>query len=269
MGKTAIGYGNLTDSATISSSNGWQSGQPLSNVQDRELAIYAQTDYVSTLDIIYDHTTAEVAQCFGVFAHSITNPAATIRVTRGTTSGGSDVYDSGTLACWPFTPLEYDGGHFGLFVIAGAPSTARYTKIEIAYVDAGYKRIGRTFVGPMIVPYYNPEYGNSTDGWRDVASSVERAESGADWVTQRTELRSATFNMPAMARSDGKGSLLHEIMRTHSIAKEVVYVRDTEDRDRQQQFGFLGIMRSLSALENPHYLYNSAALAIDERGGAP
>ena len=50
---------------------------------------------------------------------------------------------------------------------------------------------------------------------------------------------------------------------------EVVHVASSHDRAVQQQFGFLGTLRALGALENPFYGHRGMAVAIDERGGAP
>jgi hypothetical protein len=266
MGKIAIGYGNLTDSSTLSGGS-WFT--PLNEIQSRELARYAQSMSSSSshTQIIFDHGSAKAAQVFAIFAHNIADNTATIQVTRGTTSGASDVYDSGVVSCWPFTPLgsDYDGSHFGIFVVAGSASTARYTKIAV--VNSLFIRIGRTFVGPMFTPNYNPEYGSYADDWQNANSIVGRTENGADWAATRTELRATAFSYPAISHT--QGSLVHEIVRTHSVTGEVVFVANTEDRARQQQYGFLGTMRKLSALEYPFWDHRSVAIGIDERGGAP
>ena len=262
-----IGYGNLCDSSILSGGN-WTSGHPLSEIQTRELARYAQSSSAdpSATQIIMDHVSSKAAQVFGIIAHTEDDAAATITVTRGTTSGASDVYAGSPLACWPFTPIDgvYNGSHFGIWVITPAETVARYTKIAIS--GSQVIRIGRLFVGP-IADGGCLAYGNYADDWQPANSTVDRTENGADWVTTRIELRSVPLSYSELTPT--QASLIHEIMRTHTITGEVALIANTEDRAAQQQYGFLGILRKLSALEYPAYDTRSTALAIDERGGAP
>lgn len=257
-----IGYGNLIDTGTLSGS-GWNSLQPLNNLKVRDLAVFAQSD-ATTAEIIIDHGAAVAAQVFGLVAHNVDEALATIRVTRGTTSGGSEVWDSGTEPAWPFTPFGRDGEHFGLWIVAPSPTVARFTRIYVAGGPAVI-RVGRAFVGPMFRPRYSPSL--ATDGWRDPNSTLDRLVNGRDLAWRRREQRSVPLQFGIF--SDAEGSLWHEIVRTHGITAEVALVRSVHDRAIQQQHGFLGTMRGLSALERPAWMLNAAGVVIDERGGAP
>lgn len=267
MTTVKIGYGNLCDSSTLSGGS-WTGGHPLTEIQTRELARYAQSSTADAADtqIIMDHGNAKAAQVFGIIAHTV-DAAATITITRGTTSGGSDVYAGSAVACWPFTPIDgvYNGSHFVIWVVVPFSTTARYTKIAIS--GSQVIRIGRLFVGPMLDVEYNPEHGKYQDEWQQANSTIDRTESGADWVTTRTELRSVPFSYSIATHA--QASLIHEVLRTHSITGEIAFVASTQDRAVQQQYGFLGTLKKLSALEYPRYSDRSISLAIDERGGAP
>lgn len=261
---TGFGYGNLTDAATLSGS-GWSVTHPLTELQSRDLAEYAETTG-TTAEIVFDHGSAKAAAVFGLIAHTVTDASATIRVTRGTTSGAADVLDSGALTAWPFAPLDgdRDGSVFGLWVIE-QETTARYTKIAVS--GSAVMRFGRAFVGRIFLPTWSPPQGRTSDGWIESMSTVDRMANGTDRVWQRRQLRTAAWDSEFM--SPAEASLLTEIMRTHGTTGEVVYVRDRIDRAAQQQRGFLGLLRKLGALEYPHWRFNSAPIAIDERGGAP
>lgn len=270
MGSLGIGYGNLIDTSTLSGGS-WTVGHPLTEIQTRELARYARSSTAAAADtqVIIDHGSAKAAQVFAAFAHTQEDAAATVTVTRGTTSGGVDVLDTGPLACWPFSPLDGDrnGSHFGIFVVAPASSTARYTKI--AFSGSQVMRIGRLFVGPLFRPTYSPEYGKISHGWMPANSSVARTESGADWSATRTELRSEAIDFTALTDAAAESSVWHEIVRTHGVTGEVVFIPDVADRSETQQFGFLGLLAKLSALD-PRFLgHGTSAVAINERGGAP
>ncbi|MBP6544303.1 MAG: hypothetical protein KA265_17065 [Piscinibacter sp.] len=258
-----IGYENLGDAATLGGP-GWSLTQPVTNLQDDDLAVYAETTG-TTATIIVDLGSAKSPTLFALSAHTCADPSATLQLTGGTTSGGSEVYPGSAIAAWPFTPLDYDGSHFPLIVYAPNAGSARYWQLVVS--GSASMRFGRLSVMRVFLPDYSPEYGSISDGWQDPYSTVDRAGNGADLAWSRRDLRSVALEYPAMTHA--QGSAWHEIQRTHGITGEVFYLADTQDRERQQQFSFLGRMRKLGALENPFYRRNSAAVAIDERGGAP
>lgn len=258
-----LGYGNLGDDATLSGS-GWSLTKPLANVQDEDLAVYAETTG-STATITIDLGSAQAPTLFALSAHSGVASSATLTLTAGSSSGASDLYPGTALAAWPFAPLSYDGSHFPLIVYAPTAGSARYWQLVVA--GSSTMRFGRLSIMKVLLPDYSPQYGQISDGWQESYSTVDRRGNGADLAWQRRELRSVALEYSAM--SQAQGSLLHEIQRTHGITGEVFYLADTRDRARQQQLSFLGRMRKLGALENPFYARNSAAVAIDERGGAP
>lgn len=267
MSTVGLGHSNLTDAATLSGS-GYHASFPVTNLQGavgRRLAVYAQTTS-GALELIMDHGVAVNAQYFGLFAHNNVDPLSTIRVLRGSTLGGTEVWDSAELSCWPHTPVVYSGRRFGMHVVAPANTLARYTKITVTS-SMPFLRVGRPMVAPLFLPTHNPSYGNLSDGWMDSFSSVARADGGADEVWQRHGLRSAPFGFSAL--TDAEASVFYEIMGTHDITGEVAFVRSTYDRALQQQRGFLGLMRKMNPLD-PRFLgYQTTALVIDERGGAP
>jgi len=262
----AFAYGNLVDSSTLSGGS-WDAAHPLTQLQLRELAAYAKSSTASPADtqFIIDHGSAKAAQCFAIVAHNITDPAATITISRGTTSGGSDVYAGAPVACWPFAPLDddRDGAHFPIVVVTPQPTTARYTTIAISTSDR--VRIGRPFIGPIFAPAIGVT--RRTNDWLPDFSSVERTESGADWVTARPRLRHPGIEYRALSRAEG--SLLQEIQRTHGTTAEVFYLGNIFDRADTQQHGCLALLRQLSPLESAFFGHNAVALGFDERGGAP
>ena len=260
-----IGYGNMGDDATLGGT-GWSLTKPVTNLQDRELAVYAETTGTNA-EILIDLGSAKSPTLFVLAAHTCEDATATITLTGGTSSGGSEVYAGSALTCWPFAPLDddYDGSHFPLIVYTPSAGSARYWTLNIA--GSASMRFGRLLVQRVLVPEFSPEFGKISDGWMESFSSVDRAGNGADQVWSRRPLRSVALEYTGMTQI--QGSLLHEIQRTHGITSEVTYLADTVDRAKQQQFSFVGLMRKLGPLENPFYRRNSAAIAIDERGGAP
>ena len=266
MGTIGIGYGNLVDSATITG-GGWHASYPVSKVQNRDLADYAQTTG-TTATFIFDFGVTATMQAFALTAHTATAGTETITVTAGTTSEGTDVHNGSALDCWPFSPLggDRDGGHFGIWVVLPAAISARYAKMVVSGIAT--MRFGRAVICPLFLPTHNPAYGKIADDWQDSASTVDRMRGGSVQFWRRGRpLRSAPFEYSALPPTEA--SLWSEIVRTHDVTQELVWVRHTQDRAMQQQRGFVGTMRRLSGLENPFFGHQSAAIALDEIGGAP
>lgn len=262
--RIGIGYRNLIDDATVTGTN-WTGASPVDNVQTRELADYAQMS-AATSTITIDHGTAKDMQCLALVAHTLPD-TATVTLDCGTTPGGTEVYAGSATDVWPFTPLDgsYEGSHFAFILALPTVVTARYVTITIA--AASGKRVGRVFLGSIFRPAVNPEYGKADDGWLPDYSFVARADNGADWVQAKTRLRSAQLAYSVLTPAEA--SVLHEIQRTHGTTGEVLYIPDADDLTATQQYGFLGLLRQLTALDNPFWAHRAVAIAVDERGGAP
>lgn len=256
-----IGYNNLIDSATLSSDGYWSSAYPLTNVQLRELAQVAIS--TSGTKIYIDHGSAVTARLAWIAAHSQIDVGDNVRLQRGTTSGGSDVYDSGSVPAWPFTPQvgTRDGAYYGIPLVMAAENSARYSTLT---VPAG-AQIGRIFLGPAFDSEVGPT--ELDDDWRPPNSISTRSDNGADWVHERAEQRSEGLVYGCLTLAEG--DLLDEIIYTHKIIKEVVYIPDYTDRARCQRRGFLGTLKALPKMSYPFWVHNGIAIAIDERGGAP
>lgn len=262
--RIGIGYRNLIDDATVTGTS-WAGASPVTNIQTRELADYAQTSG-ATSTIAIDHGSAVAMQCLAIVAHTLPE-TATVTLDCGTTPGGDEVYAGSAVDVWPFTPIDgnYDGSHFATILALPAVVSARYVTITIA--AASGKRVGRVFLGSIFRPAVNPEYGKADDGWLPDYSVVARSDNGADWVQPKARLRSVQLAYSVLTPAEA--SVLHEIQRTHGTTGEVLYIPDADDASVTQQYGFLGLLRQLTALDNPFWAHRAGAIAVDERGGAP
>lgn len=266
-------HSNLIDTSNLSGGS-WSGSYSLDRLNTAivgralGMSIARTTDAAEASSIIdMDHGSAKAAQVLFIPAHNLTS-AATIRLERGTTEGGNDVYAGTDLPAWPFTPLDnvYNGRHFGLTIVTPEATTARYTRIRIkdAANPAGYVQVVRPFIGQLFAPEYGPT--KLTHDWMSL-STVDRTEGGADWIYRRAPLRAA--NLVYSALSTTEASQLHEIIRLHDTTSEVVYIAERNDRAFQQQYGFLALLRELSTLEYPWWTFQGIALGFDQRGGAP
>lgn len=198
----------------------------------------------------------------------------------GTTAGSSNVFDSWTKPAWAMTFMhvawgsavwwgipggdEYLRSPFPAFIIAPDSFSARYVTIEIndPFNIDGYVQVGRLFAGGAIQPEYNAAMGLQ-DSWRDL-STIDAAESGAFWATERRRLRSVNFVLPYI--STGEAAYLHEMQRQVGITGEVLYIPYPHDLGESQRYGFLGRLSELSAIDYPYYRIRSLPLKIEELG---
>jgi hypothetical protein len=267
MGRLGIGHSNLTDNSTLSGGS-WNASFPLTRLQQWSLNSYAVATSNSAAHTIidWDHGSAKTAGLLWIPYHNLTS-AATIEIERGTSSGGTEVYDGGALAAWPFAPLDgdYDGGSFGLCLV-WTENSARYTRLRIVDTsNPSPPQLSRPFLGRLFTSWIDPE--KLEDDWMPSLSIVRRTEIGADWRHKRRPLRQQSLVWKGV--TEAEGSTLKEIVRLHDTSSEVVYVADTVDRAVQQQDGFLGLFREMSKLEYPFWKHRGMALSIQQRGGAP
>lgn len=266
-----IGYGNRIDSATLSCpGTAFQSSYPLTYIQNRDLSYVARSateDEANTI-IDIDHGSAKTDQVLWVHGHNLSS-SATFVVERGTTLGGTDVYQSAELSAWPFTPLDgiYSGRYFGFGLVMPSANSARYTRLRIlnATNPDGYVQFSRIFLGPALLPGYGLT--KLEDELIDHSSVEVLKNSGVDWVSKFAPTRAVSLVFGALTETEG--SAIKEIIRTHDTTSELVYIADRNNRAVQQQDGFLGLFRELGKLEYPFWQHRGIALAINERGGAP
>ena len=258
--RTALLWRDLVPAGTMSGGS-WS--LPLTNLQTTELASVARstTDATADTKIRIDHGSAVTARVVWLAAHNLSS-AATWRVLRGTTAGGSDVY-SGTLAnAWRITPPTYDGTVYGACLVMPTANSARYTTIEIedtANPD-GYVQAGQLLIGDVLTFTHGPSVGLQ-HGIRDL-STITEAESGASWVTERRKQRGVSFVLDGI--EDTEADSLQDLRMHIGTHGQAVYLPSLTDAVQTQRYGFLGRMSELSAIDYPYYRYRSLPLKLTE-----
>lgn len=260
----AIGFPNLLAANGVTVSGGsWLPAAPVTNVATWPLSEDARStdSLVASTVIDIDHGVAKSAQALVIMRHGL-SASATVRWTRGTTPGGSDVADSGAVAAWAFSPRSGSPGQLydAQVVLAGATS-ARYERILIDDTGNAYVSIGRVMICPLLAPAYGAAY-----GLRDShveRSVVGRGQSGAAWPDPQTRARAVTFTLPAATLAEGDA--LHEMEQIEGTTAEVAYLPYGDSPERRQRYGFVGLLRELSGLEYPAWRMRSKAVAIEQR----
>lgn len=247
-----LGAPNLLLQGPTIAGGAWETAAPVTNVNTwplAETAVSVNDDAAST--VITCHWSDAVSARVLVLAGHNLSAAATVRWKRGSTDGGTDTADSGTVNAWRFTPRVYDGGQFNVIVLLPTTGAALWDRIEITDTSnpAGKVSIGRVAIAPVFEPARGVIH-TLKDSVEDL-STVTTAESGADWPTERRRKRGATFSFPVLTQAEADAA--HDIDLVEGTTAEVVWLPYMDDPARMQRFGGLARMRELSGIEFPHY----------------
>lgn len=270
---------NRIDEATITGGS-WPT-LTLANLQDRRLSRVARSaDALTTSTIIdIDLSTVRALRAVALINHNLSQDA-NWRVTIGSSSGGSDVYDTGWQGAWAMTfdseMIEWaadnwwggiaDSDYLRHPWIICAPMIAyysgQYVRIEIDDTTNadGYVQIGRVFVGGGFVSRYNAQV-NIAEGWND-RTTITTGPSGVEFIDEQRRSRYARFSLPRLELEDFKR--VFELQRRLGIGAEVLFLPNTYSLQEAQRRGFLGRLRELNALESVTTNVRSVSFHIGE-----
>lgn len=126
LNSTAV---TLNDLTAVSTSLG------AANVLDTRVKKLFRATTSTTPQIQVDLGSSVASQVFAVLGHNLTgqSPAATVRIMLGTSSGASDVYDSGALSIFE---VPYTGFPKHFIHVASSEYTARYLTVEFGNAPA-------------------------------------------------------------------------------------------------------------------------------------
>ncbi len=247
-----LGVPNLILQSPTIAGGAWETAAPASNVASWALADTAvSVNALAASTVLTFNWAGPVSARVLVLAGHNLSAAATVRWKRGSTDGGTDTADSGSVAAWRFTPRVYDGGQFNVIVLLPTAGAALWDRIEITDTTnpAGTVSVGRVAICPVFEPARGVTYGLK-DTVAD-RSTVGEAESGADWPTERRRTRGASFGFPVLTQAEADDA--HDIDLVEGTTREVVWLPYMDDPARMQRFGGLARLRELSAIEFPHY----------------
>lgn len=257
-----IGYPSVIDDAVATVSGGsWLTGLPAANVLTRNLSRAARSADVLTTStrLTIDHGSAKTARALVLMGHNLT-AGNTVQWLRGTSSGGSQVADSGTLDAWAITPLSTSG--HAVLIVLPASSSARYDTLLIDATGhaAGYVEVQHVWVSDLWTPQHGPQV-----GLQDALvglGSVERSSTGALWANAAGTLRQVALVLPYLSLDEGDHA--HEMQRAADVCDWCLYVPDLHTRAVQQRYGFVGVFQELSPVDYPYYRARSLPLRITE-----
>lgn len=273
----AVALPNRCKAGTLSG-GAYETSLPLSNAENTELGAVARTtnlDLAST-KAICDLGQARYVRLVCLFGTNI-SPTALIRISGGTSSGGSQVYAGSWVAAWTLTTIdaamtalgvETEGGlalprgQYPVGVVLPAALSARYWSIEIddASNADGYVEFARMVLAGLFSGTYGTNTGVSNTV-RDL-SGVGEAEGGADWSYVRTRQRKTSVLL-SLQPQDGQAA--NELRLAAGITQECVFVASKTDREEFQRGSFLARFEEVPAWEFPYAVLHSFPVRLVER----
>ncbi len=284
MANCMIGFPNRIDSPSALSNGSWLTTLPLANVQNRTLGKVARStdSTLASTKLDINIGTPKNIRVLALINHN-SSLAGLFRITASATNAFSTLlYDSGWINIWPIvystTTVEWEDDNFWSCQYTDEQRTgytatrtlplpsnvlAQYWRIEINDTTnpAGYFQIGRVFIGPAYQPTYNMSYGASL-AW-ETQTAVQQALGGAKYFQRRIPSRVARLKLEIIAEDEACSNIF-EILRRAGLDVEILWIHDPEDTVHALRRQFLGHMRTLSPIDFPYPLHNSAPLEIEE-----
>lgn len=248
------------------SGGSWSASLPLTNLSDRRVSKVARsTDALaaSTLANI-DLVTARSIGVLALVGHNL-SAGATIVWKGGTTLGGAEVYNSGSLSMSfsAATAEDRDGIDFAHVHIPSSLQSARYWRFEITDTSNadGYVEIGRLVIAGKFQPTTNMDYGTGLGLEDDTVRKV--TDGGGAIYQEKSVRRTQRLVLNHMAEAEALGTAW-KMERLLGKKRQLFYVHDTADTTYLHERSFLAVMRELSGIEYPYASRHSTAIELVE-----
>lgn len=280
MANLFLGWPNRIDAATLSGGS-WEATLPLANLQMRSLAVMARStdDANASTKLNIDLGASHSLRAVGVFNHNLSSDAQ-IRVSLGTSSGGTQVYAGSWVDCFPITfgtgsdewqtynwwqPLaddDYIRNPFPVIVTLPSFYSARYVTIEFDDTSNtdGYVEFGRLFVGGGFNPDRNASMG-LIEGYISL-SNEEDLESGATIVWPKRSRKTARMSFDALSMTEF--GAVFEMLRRSGTHAEILYVPSVSDSIWTQRSGFLGRIARMNPVAYSSYRMRATVFELVE-----
>lgn len=262
MANILIGDRNWFASATLSGGS-WSSDWPLTKMQSDDFSAPAIStdDATASTKFQWDFGAAKSVDAFLMPAHNLST-AALVKLSLGTSAGGSEVYAGSWVSAYSVTDADRNGTSHMVVIPFTTSQSARYGKLEIddtANAD-GCVEIGYVWCGEGFRPAYNASYGLQ-DRLLD-ASEVDRTYNGRRLAASRRRWRSVSFVLEWLTHAEA--ARVHEMQRRYGITEPLAYLPDPASAETCQRYGFIGALSELSPIDYPYVSTRHAGFQIEE-----
>lgn len=247
-----IGYGNLVDSATVSTYGTWSGTYPATNVQNRFLGVFGRATSSAGAGIYLNLGSAETIGVIGLAGMVV--PGDTLfSIDASNNNWASSV---SVLVNQAFD--QYGGGSSWFYTFEDL--TYQYWRILFS-AGTGQFDIGRVFIGPRFKPEYGLSFGASIG--REVRTSRAETDGGARFHRTRTARRIITGSMDYLGDNDAHS--FSSVQSSLDISNEAVLIwDDTDTSTKRAARNMLCNLDELDAIEFPYATVRKVGIKISE-----
>jgi hypothetical protein len=152
-----------------------------------------------------------------------------------------------------------------LYTIASTTQQAYGSHLHVELYDSAstYLELGRVFIGQIVAPIINPEYGAVQFGYID-NSEMQQANSGTKYFYEKQKLRTVSLQWNHLNVNEALGGI-YDAYRSQGISREVLYLYSSDVNEPYAYAkSFLGRFTSLDAIGIPNPGLYSATVNIEE-----
>jgi hypothetical protein len=260
----------------------WQSGAPLTNLQNRYLAYKTRSVGLTSdnTQFTVDLQTNRQVQVIAIPRHNM-SLAATYNLTLTNTAGTvvysltgqkvfGQIYQFGTL---PFEhPSWYSGqitqenwyyNRVPLLVILPSAVLARtvYFRFFDTTNTAGYIELNRLIVAPGYQPTVNIKFGAQIGV--DDPTVVTTSMGQVDYFDQRTKRRTAVVSIDYLPEQEAFAEVL-DLQMTQGLSGQIFFSYNPSDSVSLARHSFLATLSKLDPLQAAAFGYQSATFTLHE-----
>lgn len=152
-----------------------------------------------------------------------------------------------------------------LYTISSNEQQAYGSHLHIEIYDSAstYLELGRVFIGQIIAPAINPQYGSVGFGYVD-NSEMQQANSGTKYFYEKQKLRTVSLQWNHLNIDEALGGI-YDAYRSQGISREVLYLYSSDVNEPYAYAkSFLGRFTSLNPINQPNPGLYSASINIEE-----
>jgi hypothetical protein len=152
-----------------------------------------------------------------------------------------------------------------LYTVASTEQQAYGSHLHMELYDSAstYLEFGRLFIGQIVSPKVNPEYGAVEFGYID-NSEMQQSNSGTKYFYEKQKLRTVSLQWNHLDINDALGGI-YDAYRSQGISREVLYLYSSDVNEPYAYAkSFLGRFTSLNAINQPNPGLYSASVNIEE-----
>ena len=283
-----ISVNNKIDLSTLTG-GAFNSLFPRDNIKTPILSESARTTSITSFTLTATLPSNHNIGCVAIAGHNLSRTAIfRVKTYLSTTLEN----DSGNLSAWYYLAsddLYWSNGDTFSASIASQdridksnptavyylPTNTKASKVEITFTDTdnqdGYIEIGRVFIGEVINPQYNVEYGDLSYGLKNL-SKISLGDNGIKYARNYPILRTVVFNWKHLGLGEGitayraqyELGLTGEVVTTYSLPT-YADISGTKTPDSNWFMrAFLGNFAELDKLTYPYFNRHGAGVSIEE-----